>query len=209
MLTVPVLEPPRQPPGVIALPTTRSFVTNPRKPHSPSNPPRSRRNTPSRPTGSCCEGSLVQNCARRSAPCEHSPSCLVARVSSAQECVVVKTRFQNIVNGGMVFVLLPHAAVRDWPEVLVVRPSMWVTDARWARIEPHLPRVQRSPKRGRPRVSKRAVVDGILTVAPGKLIPTIMCSTPTMNCSPATSPVRFGEPQIETTTDPCRMIFIM
>jgi transposase len=39
-----------------------------------------------------------------------------------------------------------------------------VTDAQWARIEGYLPRPHRSPKGGRPRVSNRDVVDGILWV---------------------------------------------
>jgi transposase len=39
-----------------------------------------------------------------------------------------------------------------------------VTDAQWAQIERHLPRPRRSPKGGRPRVSNRDVVDGILWV---------------------------------------------
>ena len=44
------------------------------------------------------------------------------------------------------------------------RPSVRVTDAQWAMIEPHLPRPRRSPKGGRPRVIHRDVVDGILWV---------------------------------------------
>ena len=41
---------------------------------------------------------------------------------------------------------------------------MRVPDAQWAKIEPHLPRPRRSAKGGRPRVSNRDVVDGILWV---------------------------------------------
>jgi transposase len=44
------------------------------------------------------------------------------------------------------------------------RRSVRLTDAQWAAIEPHLPRARRSPKGGRPRVSNRDVVDGILWV---------------------------------------------
>ena len=44
------------------------------------------------------------------------------------------------------------------------RPSVRGTDAQWAAIEPHLPRPRRSRKGGRPRISQRDVVDGILWV---------------------------------------------
>jgi transposase len=46
----------------------------------------------------------------------------------------------------------------------MARRSVRVTDAQWAKIEPHLPRTPRSRKGGRPRVSHRDVVDGILWV---------------------------------------------
>ena len=46
----------------------------------------------------------------------------------------------------------------------MARRSVRLTDAQWAKIAPHLPRSRRSRKGGRPRVSHRAVVDGILWV---------------------------------------------
>ena len=46
----------------------------------------------------------------------------------------------------------------------MARPSVRVTDAQWAKIERHLPRGRRSPNGGRPRVSNREVLDGILWV---------------------------------------------
>jgi transposase len=46
----------------------------------------------------------------------------------------------------------------------VARPSVRVTDAQWAHMEPYLPRPRRSRKGGRPRISNREVVDGILWV---------------------------------------------
>ena len=46
----------------------------------------------------------------------------------------------------------------------MARRSVRVTDAQWAKIEPHLPRPRRSSTGGRPRVSHRDVVDGILWV---------------------------------------------
>lgn len=46
----------------------------------------------------------------------------------------------------------------------MARSSVRLTDAQWAQIEPHLPRPRRSPKGGRPRVSHREVVEGILWV---------------------------------------------
>ena len=39
-----------------------------------------------------------------------------------------------------------------------------LTDAQWAKMEPHLPRMRRSAQGGRPRISHRAVVEGILWV---------------------------------------------
>ena len=42
--------------------------------------------------------------------------------------------------------------------------SIRLTDAQWAKIEPHLPRPRRSRKGGRPRINHRDVVDGILWV---------------------------------------------
>ena len=44
------------------------------------------------------------------------------------------------------------------------RRSIRLTDAQWAKIEPHLPRPPRSRTGGRPRIEARAVVDGILWV---------------------------------------------
>ena len=46
----------------------------------------------------------------------------------------------------------------------MARRSVRLTDAQWVKIEPHLPRPRRSVKGGRPRVSNRDVVDGILWV---------------------------------------------
>ncbi|MBE3063434.1 MAG: transposase, partial [Spirochaetes bacterium] len=46
----------------------------------------------------------------------------------------------------------------------MARRSVRLTDAQWAKIEPHLPRPPRSRKGGRPRIEPRAVVDGILWV---------------------------------------------
>jgi transposase len=46
----------------------------------------------------------------------------------------------------------------------MARPSIRLTDAQWAKIEPHLPRSRRSRKGGRPHINHRAVVDGILWV---------------------------------------------
>ena len=46
----------------------------------------------------------------------------------------------------------------------MARRSVRLTDAQWVQIERHLPRPRRSPKGGRPRVSNRDVVDGILWV---------------------------------------------
>ena len=46
----------------------------------------------------------------------------------------------------------------------MARRSVRLTDAQWAKIEPHLPRPQRSRAGGRPRVANRDVVDGILWV---------------------------------------------
>jgi transposase len=46
----------------------------------------------------------------------------------------------------------------------VARRGVRLTDAQWVQIERHLPRPRRSPKGGRPRVSNRDVVDGILWV---------------------------------------------
>ena len=44
------------------------------------------------------------------------------------------------------------------------RRTVTLSDAQWARMEPHLRRTRRSPKGGRPRISNRAVVEGILWV---------------------------------------------
>ncbi len=44
------------------------------------------------------------------------------------------------------------------------RRSLRLTDAQWAKIEPHLPRPTRSRKGGRPPIEPRAVIDGILWV---------------------------------------------
>jgi len=46
----------------------------------------------------------------------------------------------------------------------VARRSVRLTDAQWAKIEPHLPRTRRSSTGGRPRVTDRAAVEGILWV---------------------------------------------
>jgi transposase len=46
----------------------------------------------------------------------------------------------------------------------MARRSVRVTDAQWAKMEPHLPRPRRSRKGGRPRIDNRDVVDGILWV---------------------------------------------
>ena len=46
----------------------------------------------------------------------------------------------------------------------MARRSVRVTDAQWAQMERHLPRPRRSPTGGRPRISHRDVVDGILWV---------------------------------------------
>ena len=46
----------------------------------------------------------------------------------------------------------------------MARRSVRLTDAQGAKIEPHLPRVRRSRKGGRPRVEHREVVEGILWV---------------------------------------------
>jgi transposase len=48
--------------------------------------------------------------------------------------------------------------------VLVARRSVRVTDAQWAQMERHLPRPRRSRTGGRPRISHRDVIDGILWV---------------------------------------------
>ena len=42
--------------------------------------------------------------------------------------------------------------------------SVRVTDAQWAAIEPHLPLQARLPQGGRPRVSHRDAIEGILWV---------------------------------------------
>jgi transposase len=46
----------------------------------------------------------------------------------------------------------------------MARRGVRVSDAQWAKIEPHLPRLPRHPRGGRPWVSHRAVIDGILWV---------------------------------------------
>ena len=46
----------------------------------------------------------------------------------------------------------------------MARRGVRVTDAQWATIEPHLPRLPRSRGGGRPWVENRAVIDGILWV---------------------------------------------
>ena len=46
----------------------------------------------------------------------------------------------------------------------MARRSVRVTDAQWAKIEPHLPRLPRSRRGGRPWIGHRAVIDGILWV---------------------------------------------
>ena len=46
----------------------------------------------------------------------------------------------------------------------MARRGVRVTDAQWATIEPHLPRLPRSRRGGRPWVENRAVIDGILWV---------------------------------------------
>ena len=46
----------------------------------------------------------------------------------------------------------------------MARQGVRLSDAQWAKIEPHLPRVPRSPRGGRPWVDHRAVIDGILWV---------------------------------------------
>lgn len=46
----------------------------------------------------------------------------------------------------------------------MARRSVRLTDAQWAKIEPHLPRSRRSPKGGRRSVSDGEVVHGILWV---------------------------------------------
>ena len=46
----------------------------------------------------------------------------------------------------------------------MARRSVRLTDAQWAKIEPHLPRTRRSRTGGRPRVTDRAAVEGILWV---------------------------------------------
>jgi transposase len=46
----------------------------------------------------------------------------------------------------------------------MARRGVRLTDAQWTQIERHLLRPRRSPQGGRPRVSNRDVVDGILWV---------------------------------------------
>ena len=46
----------------------------------------------------------------------------------------------------------------------MARRGVRVTDAQWAKIEPHLPRLPRTRRGGRPWVGHRAVIDGILWV---------------------------------------------
>ena len=46
----------------------------------------------------------------------------------------------------------------------MARCSVRLTDAQWAKIEPHLPRLPRSRRGGRPWIGNRAVIDGILWV---------------------------------------------
>ena len=46
----------------------------------------------------------------------------------------------------------------------MARRGVHVSDAQWAKIEPHLPRLPRTPRGGRPWVGHRAVIDGILWV---------------------------------------------
>ncbi len=46
----------------------------------------------------------------------------------------------------------------------MARRGVRVTDAQWAKIEPHLPRLPRTRRGGRPWIGHRAVIDGILWV---------------------------------------------
>ena len=46
----------------------------------------------------------------------------------------------------------------------MARRGVRLSDAQWAKIEPHLPRLPRSQRGGRPWVGHRAVIDGILWV---------------------------------------------
>ena len=46
----------------------------------------------------------------------------------------------------------------------MARRGVHVSDAQWAKIEPHLPRLPRTRRGGRPWIGHRAVIDGILWV---------------------------------------------
>ena len=46
----------------------------------------------------------------------------------------------------------------------MARRGVRLSDAQWAKIEPHLPRLPRSQRGGRPWIGHRAVIDGILWV---------------------------------------------
>ena len=46
----------------------------------------------------------------------------------------------------------------------MARRGVRLSDAQWAQIEPHLPRLPRSTRGGRPWIGQRAVIDGILWV---------------------------------------------
>ena len=46
----------------------------------------------------------------------------------------------------------------------MARRGVRLTDAQWATIEPHLPRLPRTRRGGRPWIGNRAVIDGILWV---------------------------------------------
>ena len=46
----------------------------------------------------------------------------------------------------------------------MARRGVRLTDAQWAKIEPHLPRLPRTRRGGRPWIGNRAVIDGILWV---------------------------------------------